>query len=97
MADKERPRKHARVIEVTPIDVGKMTGDVLPAQMLKVPLGGDRCGVVFTISKTTRAAMDVDKLGQVARTLGDLVHPHPATLIILPDGEELRAYEVVGE
>lgn len=97
MSAKDRPRKHTRVIEVTPIDVGQLTGDVLPAKMIKVPVGGDRCGVVFTISKKAREAMDADKLRQVATTLGDLVHPHPATLIVLPDGEELHAYEVLAE
>jgi|SRR5215831_1418301 len=92
-----RPRKHAKLIEIEPTDVGALTGDVLPGKMLKVNVDANRKGVVFTISKTARAAMDDDKLGQIARTLGDLVHPHPATLIVLPDGEDLRAYEIETE
>ncbi len=94
---KDRPRKHVKVTEVQPVDVGEMTGEVLPAKMLKVNVGGDRRGVVFTISKTARAAMDDMKLAQIARTLGDLVHPSPATLIVLPDGEQLHAYELEAE
>lgn len=72
-------------------------GDALPVKVINIPLGGDRRGVVFTMSKSVRDAHDRDWYVQLAQTLGNLVHPHPATIVVLPDGEEIHAYEAVAE
>jgi hypothetical protein len=44
-----------------------------------------------------REKMDAKKFMQTAQSLGDVVHPARAVLVVLPDDTELRAYEVIAE
>ncbi len=92
--DADRPTKHVRVVEVAPVDVEAIAGDALPVKRIDVNLGGDRKGVIFTIHRKSVDAAEKGWLQQVGQILGNLVHPHPATLVVLPDGEELHAYEI---
>lgn len=85
----------AKVIEVaaTPLDAlgfAEMTS-------INIGLGADHKAFVFTISRRARDAMvaeGADKLGEMAKALGALVHPSSAVLVVLPDGEQLSAYRV---
>lgn len=85
----------AKVIEVaaTPLDA---LGFV-ETTSINIDLRQDRKAFVFTVSARARDAMqaeDPGKLGQLALTLGALVHPSSAVLVVLPDGEQLGAYRV---
>lgn len=91
---KDRPRKHVRVVEIVPIDVERIVGDQLPVKRVDVNVGGDRKGIVFTVSRKSVDAAKAGWLQDIGQILGNLVHPHAATLIVLPDGETLGAYEV---
>lgn len=91
------PRRHVRLIEILPDDsMQKVAGDVLPVKAIKLPMVAGR-GMVFTVSATAARARTPEALRALAQQLGDLVNPRPAALIVLPDGEELRAYEVVAD
>lgn len=91
---KKRPRKHVRIVEIAATDIEKLAGPALPVKRIDVNVGGDGKGIVFTVSRKSVDAAAKGWLQTVGQTLGNLVHPHPCTLVVLPDGEELRAYEV---
>lgn len=85
----------AKVVEVaaTPLDALGFA----ETSSINIGLGEDRKAFVFTISRRARDAMqaeDEGKLGQLALSLGALVHPSSAVLVVLPDGEQLAAYRV---
>lgn len=83
----------------TVVELGATPLDALsiPATSIKVPLGPDRHAFVFTVSSNARFEMSLEAFTQLAQTLGNLVHPAPALLVVLPDGEELSAYRVEAE
>ena len=92
MADQPRP---AFVTEVSSIDMEEELGsDRLPVKAINLDLGENRKAFVFTMSEATRKAMTDKKLRQVAETLGGLVHPHNAVLLVLPGDADLRAWVV---
>ena len=92
-----RPVKAVKVIEVEHVSLAEVTGsDALPVESITVPLDGNRKGFVFTIRRAARAQMEQVAFQALAQTLGNLVHPYPATLVVLPDHLDLRAYAVVG-
>ncbi len=93
---KKRPPKHVRVVEIAPTNIEKLAGPALPVQRIDVNLGGDRKGIVFTVSRKSVDAAAPGWLQTVGQTLGNLVHPHPCTVVVLPDGESINAYEVMG-
>lgn len=97
MAERSRPRKHVRLHEIASVDLAAIGGEALPVKVINISLGGDRRGVVFTMSASVREAHDRAWYVQLAQTLGNLVHPHPATIVVLPDGEDIHAYEAVAE
>lgn len=74
----------------------KLAGDVLPVKTLKLPMVAGR-GMVFTVSATAARARTPEALQALAQQLGNLVNPRPAALVVLPDGEELKAYELVAD
>ena len=82
----------AKVIEIasTPLDAID-----LPATSIRVDLGenGEKA-FVFWMSTSARLGMETERFEAFARQLGNLVHPHPALLVVLPDGEQLGAYRV---
>jgi hypothetical protein len=88
-----RPRKHVHIVEVETTDVAELAGEALPVRSLKLNLGSDRKAFVFTMSRAARERMDAEKLRSIAQVLGDLVHPHSATLVIA-DETDLRCWEV---
>lgn len=92
--DEDRPRKHVKVIEIRETDIEEIVGSELPVRRVDVNVGGNRKGIVFTVSRKSVDAAKPGWLQELGQTLGNLVHPHPATLIVLPAGEKLSAYEV---
>lgn len=82
----------AKVIEVaaTPLDALGFT----ETTSINIGLGEDRKAFVFTLSQRSRNAMGTEQLHELARTLGALVNPSSAALVVLPDGEHLAAYRV---
>lgn len=97
-ARETRPRKHVRLVEIEATDLGQMTGEVLPAKAISISIGaGGQKGVLFTIPKSARDALGDLKFHQLAQQLGGLVHPHCATLVVVPDGVDIHAYEVIAE
>lgn len=90
MPKKARP---VDVIEIERVDVGPMKQ--LASVSIKIKLDGARRGYVFTMTKAAYEAKAPDLRLREAQALGNLVHPHPCTLIIMPDdAPDLRAYEV---
>ena len=86
-----RRRQAVSVTEVSPeaLDEVGFPG----TRRVRLKLGGDRVAFVFTLTAAARAGMTDIRFRQVAQQLGDLVHPHRAVLIVLPDGApDLRAY-----
>lgn len=97
-AREARPRKHVRLVEIEATDLGQMTGKTFPAKAISVDVGpGGQKGVLFTVSKSARDALGDLKFHQLAQQLGGLVHPHCATLVVIPDGTDIHAYEVIPE
>lgn len=82
--------KPAKVVEITATDLAPMG---IPAKSIRIDLGPERRGFVFTVSSKQRAEMAPDRLNQLAQSLGNLVHPSSAILIVIPEGN-LGAYAV---
>lgn len=89
-------RRSVQVIEIEKVDIGPLGQPV--DGVLKLKLGAARTGFVFTMTSAARQGMSQEQFIQAAQSLGDLVHPHQAVLIVLPDGApDLRAYQVVAK
>lgn len=67
---------------------------VMPVRCIRVDLDDERKGFAFSMSARARLGMGKTQFHALAQSLGDLVHPHPALLIVLPDGELLTAYKL---
>jgi hypothetical protein len=85
----------ARVVEVERSELLNAFG--IPARTIKLELGSGGRAFVFTMRRRDREKMDAKKFMQTAQSLGDVVHPARAVLVVLPDDAELRAYEVIAE
>lgn len=80
-------------VEVQPEDLTPLG---FPAQRLKLKLRG-RDAFVFTMTAAAREKLTDVKFREIGQTLGNLVHPAQAVMMVLPDGAaDLRAYEVIG-
>lgn len=91
---KTSKKKPIDLIEIPQVDVGPL-GHPIDAT-IRIGLGGHAQAFVFTVSQSTRARMSDDQFVRMGQALGDRVHPHQATVIVLPDGTpDLRAYRVV--
>lgn len=89
-------RRAVQVIEIEKVDIGPLGQPV--DGVLKLKLGAARSGFVFTMRAGTRAGMSQEQFVQSAQSLGDLVHPHQAVLIVLPDDAcDLRAFSLLPE
>lgn len=65
-----------------------------PLRSIRLTVGPDQHAFVFTLPEKARLGMTQSKLENMAQVMGNLVHPAQATLIVVPDGCELGAYEV---
>lgn len=84
------------IIEIGRADLGPMKQ--LANVAIKLRLGGARRGYVFTMTKSAYEAKTPDLRIREAQALGNLVHPHPCALIIMPDeAPDLRAYQIVAK
>lgn len=85
-----------QIVEVAKVDIGPLGQPV--DGVLKLKLGQTRAGYVFTMTQSKRAEMSQEQFIQAAQSLGDLVHPHQAVLLVLPDeAPDLKAYKVVAK
>jgi len=89
-------RRRVQVIEIQHVDIGPI-GTPVDA-VIKLRLDGAKKGYVFAIKRSTREKMEDEHFMKSAQSLGDLVHPHPAVMLVLPDeAMDLRAYVVVAK
>lgn len=79
----------AKIVEIPDEDLAPLA---LPVHVIK--LEGTPPMFIFTMSDAARAALEERRFQSLAQALGDMVHPSPATLVVLPDGEKLSAYRV---
>jgi hypothetical protein len=94
MGKKKTKPRQVRIVEIREVDVEAIVGDQLPVKRIDIDVDGKRKGIVFTVSRQSVNAARPGWLQDIGQILGNLVHPHPATLIVLPAGETLGAYEV---
>lgn len=94
---RERPRKAATLIEIPAISLEQMTGsDTLPVSVVNIGVDGKQRGFLFVMTKAARDGYDDANMRVLAQTIGNLVHPFPATIVSLPRGaEDLKVFEVV--
>lgn len=91
----KKPRA-VQVIEIGRADLGPMKQ--LANVAIKLNLGGARRGFVFTMTKSAYEAKTPDLRMREAQALGNLVHPNPCVLIIMPDeAPDLRGYQVLAK
>ena len=65
-----------------------------PLKSIRLTVGPDKHAFVFTLSDKARHTMTQSRLENIAQVIGNLVHPAQATLVVVPDGCDLAAYEV---
>jgi len=87
---RRRPGRQLRLEEV-PNDVLPLDA---PVRRYSIEVAPGRRAFVFAIRHADRLKLSQMKLEQMAQVLGNLVHPHSSTLLVVQPQAELEVYEV---
>jgi len=87
---RRRPGRQLR-LEAVPPDVLALE---VPVRKYAIEVAPGKRAFVFTVRHEDRLKLSQLRLEQMAQVLGNLVHPHSSTLIVVQPAAELEVYEV---